>query len=231
MSIRVLRGIHTGRRAWIVGNGKSLLQTDPCTLAKRGELTFAFNAVWRWPKFKPTYYCVEDRLVAADQAKDFNAFQADCKIVAADLAHCLDADVFVAFDRSHDDFPRFSHDSGRVVYWGGTVSYMAMQLAYYMGIRDLYCIGMEGYKEIPETAERDGAVITSTQDDDPNHFDPAYFGKGKKWHDPCQERMKEAHARAREEFAAACGGIWNCSPDEEWGVFPRAEFDSVIARD
>jgi hypothetical protein len=227
--ITVLRGLHHGRRAWIVGNGRSLLQTNPRELNQRGEITFAFNAIWRLPKFKPTYYCVEDRVVAQDQAADFNAYRADCKIIPADLSYCLEADVYVNFNRSRRGFPRFSRDAGRVVYWGGTVSYMAMQLAYYMGIRELYCIGMEGYAGIPDDAKREGAIITSTADNDPNHFDPAYFGKGRKWHDPCQDRMKEAHAEALSQFRRAGGEIYNCSPDEKWGVFYRRKWETVLA--
>jgi hypothetical protein len=197
-------------------------------LNRAGEITFAFNSIFRLPRFKPTYYCVEDALVAEDQAEQFNAYRADCKIVAGDLAHCLEADLYVNFDRKPEGWPVFSRDAGRIVYWGGTVSYMAMQLAYYMGIRELYCVGVQNYKGIPDTADRAGAVILSTADDDPNHFCPEYFGRGRKWHDPCQERMKEAHREALKQFRAAGGNIYNCTPGNDWGVFEARDFSEVL---
>ena len=45
-------------------------------------------------------------------------------------------------------------------------------------------------------AKISGTEIVSTSDD-PNHFDPEYFGKGYRWHDPMVERMEVAYNRAK----------------------------------
>jgi hypothetical protein len=59
----------------------------------------------------------------------------------------------------------------------------------------------------PKFVSPDAAVdsireeITS-QSEDPNHFDPGYFGKGYRWHDPVVERMEIAFRHAEEVFVA-----------------------------
>ncbi len=52
-----------------------------------------------------------------------------------------------------------------------------MQLAYYLGASEVILIGFDHNYIVPESAEVEGMAITSTEDD-PNHFDPSYFGKG-----------------------------------------------------
>jgi len=59
-----LKNIHKGQRAFIIGNGPSLRKTDPNLL--QNEITFGCNAIFLMPNFQPTYYFVEDILVAED---------------------------------------------------------------------------------------------------------------------------------------------------------------------
>ena len=65
---------------------------------------------------------------------------------------------------------------------------MNLQLAYHLGFTEVILIGMDFSYAIPDSAVVKGKDITST-DDDPNHFHPNYFGKGKRWHDPELDRV------------------------------------------
>ena len=56
------------------------------------------------------------------------------------------------------------------------------------GFSEVYLIGMDFSYSLPESTEIEGCNYTS-QEDDPNHFHPDYFGKGKKWHDPQLDRV------------------------------------------
>ena len=55
-----------------------------------------------------------------------------------------------------------------------------LQLAYWMGFSKVLLVGMDFSYQIPADAKVDGNIIVS-QSDDPNHFDPRYFGAGKTW--------------------------------------------------
>lgn len=100
-------------------------------------------------------------------------------------------------DRSTLPHSAFSLDADDFLCTPNTVTITLMQLAYYMGFNEIYLIGCDTSYVIPKTVQQDGAqvadgsklLLTSTEDDDPNHFDPRYFGKGRKWHSPKVEDM------------------------------------------
>ena len=69
----------------------------------------------------------------------------------------------ISFVRSHKYFPSFSHDCSDKIFWGSTVTFLNMQLAFYMGFRHVYLIGMDFNYNIPEYAK--GMNILSKDQD------------------------------------------------------------------
>ena len=63
-----------------------------------------------------------------------------------------------------------------------------------------------------EIIERLEAVLTSTEDDE-NHFDPRYFGKGKRWHLPETERMQQAFDEAYKQLKLKNIKLYNAGVD------------------
>ena len=74
--------------------------------------------------------------------------------------------------------PRFSTDAVQRLYCGQSVTTINLQLAYWMGFFRVVLIGMDFSYKIPSDATRKDNLIQSNSDD-PNHFHPDYFGKGK----------------------------------------------------
>jgi hypothetical protein len=74
----------------------------------------------------------------------------------------------------------FSPDITGRVFEGYTVTYVALQLAFYMGFEQAILVGVDHNFVTQGTANM--AVVS--QGDDPNHFAPNYFGKGFKWQLP-----------------------------------------------
>ena len=70
-------------------------------------------------------------------------------------------------------------------------------------------------------------TITST-DDDPNHFHPDYFGKGKKWHDPQLDQVRTCYEYAKNVFEEHGRRIYNASKGGKLEVFPRVEYDTLL---
>jgi len=235
--LRGLKDMHRGERCFIIGNGPSLREMDLTLL--RDEVTFGVNGIFYAFEdmgFVPTYYTVEDRLVAEDNYRIINDLMGSTKIFPDDLRYCLrptDNTLYLHFDRFYDDypsanFPKFSKDILRCAYWGGTVSYMNLQLAYYMGFRDVYLIGMDMNYEIPSTVDVSGTVITS-RSDDVNHFHPDYFGPGKRWHYPKVDRMLQAFEQAKQVFETDKRSIYNATIGGKLDIFPRVDYLGICS--
>jgi hypothetical protein len=230
-----LRDAHKGQRCFIIGNGPSLNQLDLKLLAN--EVTFGVNAIYtNYEKmgFYPTYHVVEDRLVAEDRASEINQYTGSrFKFFGNYLRYCLNPDegtivinVIMNYDR-YKGLPRFSVNALEKVWVGGTVSYLCMQLAFYMGFSEVYLIGFDHSYSIPKSAKVDGYVITSTEHD-VNHFNSAYFGKGLRWHDPMVDRMEEAYKSAKKHYEASKRKIYNATAGGKLEVFERVKYESLF---
>jgi hypothetical protein len=220
-------------RAFLIGNGPSLNDLDLGKL--KSEISFGVNAIYLHAEkmgFLPTHYIVEDTFVAEDRAEEIVSLQGPTKWFGNYLKYCLgpaDANwlnVIVDY-RNYRGFPHFSRNAARALWVGGTVSFIGIQLAYYMGIRDLYLVGFDHSYTIPDSGIKQGNEILSTTDD-PNHFHGDYFGKGYRWHDPKVDRMEQAYIRSRKVYEESGRRIFNATSGGELEVFPRVDFDSLF---
>ena len=223
-----------GMRAFIIGNGPSLNLADLTKL--KNEVTFGVNAIYLNKDkmgFLPTHHIVEDIFVAEDRAAEINELSGLNKWYGHYLRYCLkpSPDVCwlnVACDyRNYPGFPHFSTNAARIVWVGGTVSYIALQLAYHMGFDEVHLVGFDHSYSIPKEAKVEGRAITSTSDD-PNHFHPGYFGKGYRWHDPRVDRMERAYINARAAYEAAGRKIYNATVGGHLEVFERVDYASLF---
>jgi len=231
--IRDLRDQYAGRRCFVIGGGPSLSQTplDPMT----NEVTIASNAIFLLfgeTNFRPTFYTVEDRLVAEDRAPAINQLRGMTKIFPADLWRYLKEDeetIYVNFKRGqYDGFPKFSDKTDEVVYWGGTVTFMNLQLAWHLGCREVYLVGIDHSYQSPSSIDEvEGNVITS-QSADVNHFHADYFGPGYRWHNPRVDRMELSYLEARRFFTEHGGVIYNATVGGKLEVFPRVNLEDII---
>lgn len=225
-----LDGKFAGRRCFVMGNGPSLLKCEIGLL--KDELTIGSNAqylVWDTMGFIPTFLTVEDRLVAEDRAAEISALQYPIKIFPQDLLYCLGDGantIFINFVRDYRPFPKLTSDFEKIVYWGGTVTMLNLQLAYYLGCTEIYLVGFDHFYHVPK--EIHGHVITS-QNDDVNHIHPEYFGKGYRWHDPNIDRMELAYSEARRFFDARGIPVRNATVGGNLEIFERVEYRSLFA--
>lgn len=223
---------HRGERCFIIGNGPGLNLLDLKPLAS--EVTFGTNAIYTNHArmgFYPTYYAVEDVLVAEDRASEINAYRHGLKFFPNYLKRWIRGDDHTIFINlvapRWGAVPGFAEDAAVRVNFGGTVSYVCMQLAYYMGFSQVYLVGFDHHYVIPASAKIDGNTILSTEAD-PNHFSPDYFGKGKRWHDPKVERMEQAYMAARAAFERAGRQIRNASAGGKLEVFERVAYADLF---
>ena len=236
--LRELRDKYKGvDRAFIIGNGPSLNETDLSQL--RDEVTFCVNGFFlKLPEldWTPTFYVVEDHLVAEDRSEPINALKGPTKLFPAYLGYCLDrADDTIFYNhrprKSYPDGFDFSTEADKITYTGCTVTMSCMQLAHYMGFRELYLIGVDASYEIPEdveTSEDYSTGVIDMQSDDTNHFHPDYFGKGFRWHDPQVNMMVSAYEEAERVTKRLGRPIYNATIGGMLEVFERRNFDEIF---
>jgi hypothetical protein len=230
-ALESLRGRHTGRRCFIMGNGPSLLKSDLNQLAS--EVTIVSNAhflIWSDLNYVPTYLTVEDRLVAEDRADRLRSLSGLTKIYPFDLRTLLgppdDSTLFVEFPRQYGGFPKFARDLTKRAFWGGTVSYLNLQLAAYLGCDPIVLIGFDHNYVVPQDQIKDSVIYSSTSD--VNHIHPDYFGPGYRWHDPQVERMEQAYRGARRDLEAMGITVLNATVGGYLEVFDRAPLSAIL---
>lgn len=232
-----LKNLFKGKRCFIIGNGPSLNKHDLSKL--ENEYTFGVNSIFYKEEqgFVPTFYVVEDRHVVSDNIEKISNQGSPFKFTLSNYYDKFGEEsnfTFLSNDQGfyfdyHESFqePRFSWDAANVVYCGQTVTYLNIQLAVYFGFAEIHLIGMDFSYVIPETAIRDGVNIESTEDD-PNHFHPEYFGKGKKWHDPQLEQVAKNYSLARSEIESKGLKIYNATIGGHLEIFTRVDYSHVI---
>lgn len=233
-----LRDKYSGKRCFIVGNGPSLNLIDLQKL--NGEFSFAVNAIFLKTDemgYQPSFYVVEDNAVVVDNLQRINAYQCEYKFFPAHYKKQIIPDantIFLPADfgfyrEGHPSFcvPRFSKELHKVVFVGQSVTYLNLQLAYYLGFSKVYLVGMDFSYQIPESTIIEGVNYTS-QGDDPNHFHPDYFGKGKVWHDPKLDRVLMNYEMAKKVFEADGRAIYNATVGGKLEIFPRVEYHSLF---
>ena len=230
------RDKHRGQRVFIMGNGPSLNLCDLSLL--KNEVTFGVNSIFlnrTSMGFDPTYYVVEDFLVAEDRAEQINQYSGPIKFFGNYLNYCLKSNentIWVNVCYLYNDyygFPHFTHNAARILWVGGTVSYLCLQLAFYMGFSEIYLIGFDHNYKIPDDAKKNNrSNEILSQSDDHNHFHPDYFGKGYRWHDPQVDRMEKAYRKAKEAFEMDGRVIFNATIGGKLEVFKRVDYQSLF---
>ena len=238
LKLSKLKNRFQGERCFIVGNGPSLNHCDLSLLEK--EYTFGVNGIFYKTQemgFKPTFYVVEDNHVVDDNIDDINQFNCDYKFFPSIFQGQISSTentYFFNYDRGffmknspHYCTPRFSFDAAEEVFAGQTVTYTNIQLATYLGFKEIYLIGVDFSYSVPQTTVIQGDTYIS-QEDDPNHFHPEYFGKGKKWHDPKLDRVLLNYEHARKVLDPVGVKVINATKGGKLEVFPRASYDTLL---
>jgi len=234
--LKKMYNIHAGQRCFIIGNGPSLNLLDLTKL--KNEITFGVNAIFLNYKnmhFYPTYYVVEDTFFAEDRIEEINRYKHGIKFFGNYLKYCLSVDentilINIIVDyREYKSFPHFSTNALRNIYVGGSVTYLCMQLAFYMGFNRVYLIGFDHNYSIPNDAIlSNNNIDILSYSEDINHFSSDYFGKGKRWHNPRVDRMEKAYIKAKNVFESYGRKIYNATKGGNLEVFERVDYESLF---
>ena len=215
---------YQGKRCFVIGNGPSLRKTDLTKL--RNEYTFGLNRIYlMFPKigFPTTFFVSVNDLVIEQTAADiqkmtipkFVSWRAHKWLEPADDLYFL----FTTYTGA-----KFARKATGRLWEGATVTFVALQLAYYFGFEKVILIGVDhSFK----TKGKANTTITS-QGDDPDHFNPSYFGKGFRWQLPDLDTSETAYAMARKAFEEDGRKIVDATIDGKLIIFPKIKYDQLF---
>jgi hypothetical protein len=219
------KDIHKGARAFIIGNGPSLKQTDLGKL--KGELTFGLNRVYLiFPElgFGTTYFVSVNDLVIEQCIHDISALPMPKFLSWHSHRFFPRGPLPATFLYSTYDNPAFTRDVRYRVWESATVTYVALQLAFHMGFEQVILVGVDHKSNVPGKAN----TTIISQGDDPNHFDPAYFGKGFRWQLPDFEMSEIGYRLARQAYDAEGRQVLDATIGGKLTVFPKVDYLSLF---
>lgn len=152
--IKTFKGIHKGERCFIVGTGPSLKMEDLELI--KGEYSFSVNSiVLSFPDttWRPTYYVIQDSFGYA-KLKDaireaqlpviFNGVSNKVMTPMMDVDNVpYPLNLMDQGKHIPKDITLFSDNAFKAVYGGHSVTYSVMQLAAYMGFKEVYLLGID----------------------------------------------------------------------------------------
>ncbi|PEL07021.1 6-hydroxymethylpterin diphosphokinase MptE-like protein [Bacillus sp. AFS017336] len=220
--LKKIKNKHLGERCFIVATGPSLKIEDLEKL--RGEITFSMNSIclaFEETDWRPTYYgiqCMGNYLRFEKDIKDLNS---ECKFIGEPILKQTEIpEEYYVYPMNmlnhywqHTNYnTKFSDDAFTVVYDGYSIAYSLLQIAVYMGFKEIYLLGAD-----------------CNYSSDLNHhfknydcFDPSYSVAGIKMIHAYKVAKNYADLHNIKIFNATRGGMLE--------VFERVNLDEVLAK-
>lgn len=234
------RNKHKDQRAFILGNGPSVRLEDLELMKGDGDVVFVanrFHLAYDKLKMRPDYTMCIDLLVLKDHGVEIGAKCGTPFFVAKRVKELesIRTDNMIAmreeltglkkFSENPDDY-YFSPNPIKVIGFGFGVIFPMLQLAVWMGIRQLYLYGIDHTFKLPKDYVKPGVHVTHQGED--NHFIPNYRNPGEKWAPPNPKKTEAAFQCARNYCESQGIEIYNCTRGGRLEVFERKSIDEVL---
>lgn len=217
------KDIHRGETCVIVGNGPSLKKVDLSLL--ESVPSFGMNRIslmFEASSYRPTYLVCVNRLLID---------QIGPELLETNLPLFLDSHARTRMSAKDATWlrrrigPYFASRPDLFGYWGGaTVTYVCLQLAYFMGFDRVVLVGVDHRF----TAVGKPHGIGNAVGPDQNHFDERYFSGGAAWQFPDLETSERAYRLAKRTFERDGRVILDATIDGALAVFPKVDLASAL---
>lgn len=208
------KNLHKGERAIIACNGPSLNDVDFSLI--KDEVIFGLNRGYLKKEMPITYLVVVNDLVI----KQFRE-EIERQFVKEIFGYNIGIPL-----KFTSDVPNFEPDITQPIWQGHTVTYVALQIAYYMGFTNVALIGCD--HDYQFEGKFNQKIVS--KGNDVNHFDKNYFGKGVEWHAPNLPRTELAYLLAREYYEAHNRKIYNCSSKTKLDIFEKLSLEQWLEK-
>jgi hypothetical protein len=222
--LNALQNRHLGERAILVANGPSLNQMDLRFL--RREVVIGMNKIFlgfKKFKFYPKYYVAVNPKVIEQSAEEIKKLNC-VKFISKRSADIIQENALTYHIETQNLPMRFFHDITQGVKEGWTVTYASLQIAYYLGFKEVVIIGMDHRYKYTGKPNQSQILVGP----DPNHFSPDYFGGGQTWDNPDLAHSEESYRIARSEYEKNGRRIIDATLNGACNVFEKADYRQVF---
>lgn len=223
-----ITGLHQSRaggKAVILCNGPSLNAVDFDLLAAAGVATFGLNKInllFDRTAFRPDYIVAVNRHVLDQNLPFYSETGITCFLDrVCKPAAFANPNAIRINANSHKGF---SFHCDRYVCQGNTVTFVAMQLALYLGFRDVALVGCD--HNFGTVAGRNKKEFKAG--DDVHHFSKDYF-RDVVWGTPDIVESECSYLRARAAFEENGGRIVNCTEGGKLEIFERMPLEAFLS--
>jgi hypothetical protein len=238
--LEAFSGIHKGERCFIIGNGPSLNIPDLEML--RNEITFTVNRIYQFfdeTTWRPTYWTCKDPAVLLDICEELDSLkgtQCFVNYVAEHMGVRVDNNFFYIFERIPFEINRyhqrhnilFSGNISKMIEYGETITYAAIQIAAYMGFAEIYLMGVDN--NYSTTLQSDGQVVV---DETVKNYPEKLMPKNtieSKYAKFAIEPVTRAYAAAKDYCEAHNIRIANATRGGKLEVFERVNLEDILAQ-
>lgn len=214
---------HFGEECFIIGNGPSLRNMD---LSLLGEYaTFGLNKIYlifEHVNLNINYHVAVNPLVIEQSSQELSQLRCP-SFLSMTAAH----DVVSSSKNVYKIFTgapfSFQSDFSKKICEGHTVTYVAMQLAFYMGFRKVFLIGVDHNFQYTGNPNEQQVLEGS----DPNHFTPNYFG-GQNWNLPDLQASELAYHLAKFYFERNGREILDATVGGKLNIFSKISYEEAL---
>lgn len=214
---------HRGERMILVCNGPSLNKTDFSLI--RGEVNMGLNKIFlgfRKFRFYPKYYIAINQRVIEQSATSIKRL--NCINFLKDMreSNPLSESALTYLIHSRPE-QRFHKNLSQGFYEGYTVTFAALQIAFYMGFARVIIVGMDhcySYQGSPNEPRK-------LKGHDPNHFDSSYFS-GQTWDNPDLANSEKYYKMARSAFEEDDRQILDCTVNGACKIFEKCNLEEAL---
>ncbi len=219
------KDIHAGEDCFIIGNGPSLNKMDLSLL--NGYHLFGLNKIhliFEKHKLDLSYHVTVNTLVIEQM---FDELEQDIYKCPSFISYSSSENLNFQNPRIHKLLTTgrwsFYRTIDQPINAGYTVTYVAMQLAFYMGFRNVFLIGVDhNFKQAGKPNEQQ-----LYEKEDENHFHPEYF-KNQQWHLADVEGNEASYALAKHQFHTYGREIYDATVDGKLTLFKKISFQEAL---
>lgn len=213
------------RKAIIICNGPSLKSVDFELLQNASIFTFGLNKInllFDYSDFRPSCIVSVNPYVIEQNALFFN--ETDIPLFLCHKSRLLvKSRPNIHYFHTINVIGSFARNCSWSINIGATVTFMAMQLAFYMGFSKVALIGCDHYFSTKGPANK--VVQTGTKD--LNHFDERYFS-GVNWQLPDLPASEFHYSIAQKTYQHFGRNIVNCTEGGHLDIFDRMDLKSFL---
>lgn len=226
--------LHRGQEAILLCNGPSLNQVDFSRIDKSRFVIFGLNKIFLGIQklgIHPDYMAAVNPKVISQSAQELARIPIPKFISNRSFSSQLQKEnntFYIKTTPLPSEHERFSENITKYVHEGWTVTHVALQILYYMGIKTVYIVGMDHkFKQHVDGKENSESTIKGQ---DIDHFDPSYFGGGQSWDLPDLANSEISYCAALEAFQKANRKIYDCTINGACQIFPKLNIEKLYTK-